>query len=394
MTFRTFPINTIYKKTFIMQTDNHQEPVRVLMLFTILNRGGAETMVMNYYRNIDRTKLQFDFIVHRQERGAYEDEIEALGGHVYRLMPLHPLTFHQYKKQVSRFFDEHPDYKIIHGQCSESGYFIYKEAARRGVPVIIAHAHNSHVPFDLKLIMRTYFKHRMRPYLSHGFSCGREAAEWLFGKKMGQKAILLNNAIDTRRYAFSDTLRQNKREELGLKESTLAVLHVGSFAKAKNHKFIIDVFHQLHSHRPDSVLLLAGAGPMRQDIEDKVKRLGLTDSVRFLGSRDDIPELMMAADTLLFPSIFEGLPVTLIEAQATGLNCLISDRIPQEVVVTGKVQVMSLSQDAAQWAEKTSELALDKSERMSCLQNIINAGYDVRKNAQWLQDFYLSQALQ
>ena len=374
-----------------MQTENYQAPVRVLMLFTILNRGGAETMVMNYYRNIDRTKVQFDFVVHRQEKGAYEDEIESLGGRVYRFMPLNPLTFHQYKKQVSHFFDEHPEYKIIHGQCSESGYFFYKEASKRGVPVIIAHAHNSHVPFDMKLIMRTYFKHRMRPYLTHCFGCGREASIWLFGRKLGEKALILNNAIDTTRYEFSSEKRKSKRKELGLSDSTLVVLHVGSFAKAKNHQFIIDVFDQMHRLHSDSMLLLAGAGPLRQSIDNKVERLKLTDSVRFLGSRADIPELMMAADTLLFPSIFEGLPVTLVEAQATGLECLISDQIPREVVVTDKVQLMSLSEPASKWAEKVLELSATTSDRISGARQVIDAGYDVRSNAQWLQDFYLSE---
>lgn len=373
-----------------MQTDNSHGPIRVLMLFTILNRGGAETMVMNYYRVIDRSKVQFDFLVHRQERGAYEDEIEALGGHVYRLMPLHPFTFHQYKKQVSRFFDEHPDYKIIHGQCSESGYFIYKEASRRGVPVIIAHAHNSHVPFDLKLIMRTYFKHRMRPYITHCFACGKEAAEWLFGKKMAENAVVLNNAIDVGKYEFSEEKRAHKRTELGISDSTITILHVGSFAKAKNHQFIIKVFHQLHLQHPDSVLLLAGAGPLLQSIEEQVGALELTENVRFLGSRADIPELMMAADTLLFPSFFEGLPVTLVEAQATGLYCLISTNIPNEVVFTNQVTSLSLDLSAEEWAEKTFQLATYKCNRIACAQMVAEAGYDVRSNAQWLQDFYLS----
>ena len=134
-----------------------QEPIRILMLFTIMNRGGAETMVMNYYRNVDRTKVQFDFMVHREERGAYDDEIEALGGRIYRMMPLHPFTFGKYQQQIKDFFDEHPEYKIIHGHCSELGYFVYKEANKRGVPVIIAHAHNPKAFIDSKWIFRFYF---------------------------------------------------------------------------------------------------------------------------------------------------------------------------------------------------------------------------------------------
>ena len=137
------------------------EPIRVLMLFTILNRGGAESMVMNYYREIDRTKVQFDFVVHREEKGDFEDEITALGGKVYRMMSLRPHTFGKYARQIAAFFDEHPEYQIIHGQCSESGYFFYKEAAKRGIPVIIAHAHNSQVKIDAKWFFRTWMKHQM-----------------------------------------------------------------------------------------------------------------------------------------------------------------------------------------------------------------------------------------
>ena len=132
-----------------------EEPIRILMLFTIMNRGGAETMVMNYYRHIDRNRVQFDFMVHRQERGAYDDEIEAMGGKIYRMIPLHPFTFNTYRKQISDFFDQHPEYRIIHGHCSESGYFVYREAAGRRVPVIIAHAHNAHALFDTKWLFRT-----------------------------------------------------------------------------------------------------------------------------------------------------------------------------------------------------------------------------------------------
>ena len=175
-------------------------PVRILMLFTIMNRGGAETMVMNYYRHIDRNRVQFDFMVHRQEQGVYDDEIKTMGGKIYRMIPLHPFTFGTYRKQISDFFDQHPEYRIIHGHCSESGYFVYREAARRAVPVIIAHAHNAHALFDTKWLFRTYFKHAMRPYLTQGFTCGKEAARWLLGNELGKKAILQRNAIDTLLY--------------------------------------------------------------------------------------------------------------------------------------------------------------------------------------------------
>lgn len=365
------------------------EPVRVLMLFTILNRGGAETMVMNYYRHIDRTKVQFDFVVHREERGAYEDEIEQLGGRIFRMMPLRPWTIPHYKRQIRQFFDEHHEYRIIHGQCSESGYYFYKEASKRGVPVIIAHAHSSHVPFDLKLIIRTWLKYRMRPYLTDYFACGKEAAVWLFGKRLAEKAIILPNAIDTALFRFDENVRMHKRQELHIDAGTLTVCHVGSFGKAKNHPFIVRVFQRLHWQHPNSLLLLVGSGG---DSELMVRRLvkeqGLEQSVRFLGTRNDVNELLIASDAFLFPSIHEGLPMSLLEAQCSGLPCIISDAIPQEACMTDLVTRLSLNNQPEQWTDAVIRQYSTHPDRTAYAHKITTAGYDIKQNAQWLQDFY------
>lgn len=365
-------------------------PVRVLMLFTILNRGGAETMVMNYYRLIDRTKVQFDFVVHREERGAYEDEIEQLGGRIYRFMPFRPWTVPQYKKQIKRFFDEHPEYRIIHGQCSESGYFFYKEASKRGTPHIIAHAHSSHVPFDLKLVVRTWLKHKMRPYLTDYFACGIEAAEWLFGKKLAQKAIVLPNAIDTKLYQFSETIRQVKREQMGINPHTMVVCHVGSFIKAKNHQFILSIFKRLLEHNPDALLLLIGDGELKCALESKVEMLSISGKVKFLGTRTDVNELLMASDVFLFPSIHEGLPLSLLEAQCSGLPCVISDGVPQEACMTDLVIRLSLHDDIEQWIDAISKLYPVSGDRSVYAQKITDAYYDIHHNAIRLQRFYVS----
>ena len=366
-----------------------QEPIRVLMLFTILNRGGAETMVMNYYRHIDRSKVQFDFVVHREERGAYEDEIEQLGGRIYRFMPLRPWTIHQYKKQIKQFFDEHPEYRIIHGQCSESGYFFYQEASKRGIPHIIAHAHSSHVPFDLKLIGRTWLKHQMRPYLTEYFACGKEAAEWLFGKKLASKAVILPNAIDTKRYQFSERIRKEMREQLGISPQTMVICHVGSFVKAKNHHFLLSVFKLLHEQVPDSLLLLIGDGELRHDIEKEVQRQSLSGCVRFLGTRSDVNELLMAADVFLFPSVHEGLPMSLVEAQCSGLPCVVSDVVPQEACMTNLITRLSINNKEAKWADAITKLFPISFDRSSYVQQIAGAGYDIRQNVKVLQNLYL-----
>lgn len=364
------------------------EPIRVLNLFTIMNRGGAETMVMNYYRSIDRTKVQYDFMVHRQERGAYDDEIEALGGRIFRMPPIRPWTAGAYRKMVRKFYQEHPEYKIIHAHMSELGYYDFLEAERAGVPVRICHAHNRPYGIDLKSPIRWYYKTRMMPHITHMFMCGLESGQWLFGKKNSEKFIQMNNAIDAKAYAFDESRRAQMRTELGL-ENRLVIGHVGRFDVQKNHAFLIDVFAEVHRRVPDSVLLLIGndAGKVGQSIHGKVNSLGLDEAVCFLGVRSDVADLMQAMDVFLFPSLFEGLSVASMEAQASGLPTIISDGVPIECKKTDLVEVVPLSADPEIWADKVLEMG--KRPRENTCEQIKAAGFDIEKSAEELQQFYI-----
>ncbi len=361
-------------------------PIRVLNLFTIMDRGGAETMVMNYYRKIDRSKVQFDFLVHRQQRGAYEDEIEALGGRIYRMSPIYPQNFRKYKKELRAFFQEHPEYRIIHAHMSELGYFAFREAARQGVPVRICHAHNAPHGFDLKMIVRTYFKKRMMPYVTHLFMCGIESGRWLFGEENESRFIMLNNAIDAAAYAYDPRRRQAVRQDLGL-TGELVVGHVGRFNKQKNHPFLIELFAALLKREPNAVLLLVGGGEDQPRIEQKVRDLGIAERVRFLGVRSDVADLMQAMDVFAFPSLFEGLPVTMVEAQAAGLPCLISDGIPKECILThGLVEIVPLAAGPEAWAERVLEKRnFPRTDRRA---EIAAHGFDIATEAVKLQEFY------
>lgn len=367
------------------------EPIRILMVFTILNRGGAETMVMNYYRHIDRSKVQFDFIVHREERGAFDDEIEALGGKIYRMMPLHPLTFGKYKKQIAEFFDEHPEYKIIHGHCSESGYFIYKEAHKRGVPMIIAHAHSTKAIFDIKWFFRTYFKHAMRKYITHTFTCGNESAKWLVGNKLSANAILQRNAIDTSKYIYSNDKAHIIRKLFNISENDFVVGHVGSFWKIKNHSFLIDIFNNLKEKHNKSKLILIGEGELKNDIIRKVNELNLQNDVLFLGTRNDVPDLLNVFNIFVFPSLGEGLSVAMLEAQCAGLRCVVSDTIPREVEKTDLISFLPLNKKADYWADEILKSHGKRYDRTGYHSIIAKAGYDIKENAEWLQNYYLKQ---
>lgn len=366
-----------------------ETPIRILNLFTIMDRGGAESIVMNYYRHIDRSKVQFDFMVHREQRGAFDDEIEAMGGRIYRMCPIYPQNFGKYKKMLRKFFSEHPEYRIIHSHMSELGYFAFKEAKRQGVPVRICHAHNTPNGFDLKMIMRTYFKTAMKPYITHRFICGTAAGCWLFGEKYQDQFIMMNNAIDTAQYAFSPAIRAEMRRELGL-ENRFVVGHVGRFAEQKNHMFLLEIFAALAQKRSDAVLLLVGGGAREDEIRKRVQALGLQERVKFLGVRNDINRVMQAMDIFLFPSLFEGLPVTMVEAQTAGLPCFISESIPPQCILTENVRRISLDEPAAKWAE----IILDETslERRKDIRDIIvRAGFDITENAKWLQEFYLNE---
>lgn len=363
------------------------EPIRILNLFTIMNRGGAETMVMNYYRNIDRTKVQFDFMVHRQERGAYDDEIESLGGRIFRMPAIRPWTASTYRKTIRRFYQEHPEYKVIHAHMSELGYYDFLEAERAGIPVRICHAHNRPYGIDLKSPIRWYYKTRMMPHITHMFMCGQESGDWLFGKKNSEKFIQMNNAIDARAYAFDEIKRTKMRAQLGL-SNELVIGHVGRFDVQKNHSFIIDIFYEVYKQKPISRLLLVGndSGRIADDIHRKVRDLGLENAVDFLGVRSDVSDLMQAMDVFLFPSLFEGLSVASVEAQAAGLPTMISDGVPIECKKTDLVEMLPMSADAFIWAGRLLEVA-DKP-RKNTYQQIKAAGFDIAENAKKIQRFY------
>ena len=371
-----------------MKENNLQYPIRVLNMFTIMDRGGAETMVMNYYRHIDRTKVQFDFLVHREQRGAYDDEIEALGGRIYRMCPIYPQNFVRYKRDIRTFFQAHPEYGIIHSHMSELGYFAFREAERQGVPVRICHAHNAPRGFDMKMIMRIYFKKRMMPYLTHLFMCGAESGRWLYGVKNEGQFIMLNNAIDAAAYAYDPGKRAEMRRQLGLTDE-LVVGHVGRFNQPKNHPYLLEIFAALLKKEPHAVLLLVGGGEDMPKIQAKAQTLGIAERVRFLGVRSDVAELMQAMDIFVFPSLYEGLPVTMVEAQASGLPCIISDKVPPECILTdGLVDIMPLSEDPEAWAakilEKRSILRTDHHTEITA------HGFDITTEAVKLQKFYIN----
>ena len=371
-------------------------PLRVLVLDTVMDRGGAETMMMNYLRHFDRSKVIYDFLVNRDYRAAYEDEIEALGGRIYRMCPMYPQYFGRYKREFRNFLEQHTEYRIIHSNLEERSYFPLRIAAEKGIPVRIAHAHNRPVGFNLKSIFREYFRMRLPKYVTHMFACGTEAGDWLYGEKNRDRVIQQRNAIDTSAYRYDASIATQVREEFGVTDSGTFVLgHVGRFFPQKNHTFLIDIFAEVHKRHPNSVLWLVGGGELndalKNQIKAKVDDFGLSDAVEFLGVRGDVNRLLQGMDSFILPSLYEGLPVTMIEAQASGLPCTISDRVPEQCDVTGNVQIIGLNATPAEWAKRILDQHAEYAgtNRTEGAGKVTKAGFDIKANAEWLQRFYV-----
>lgn len=357
--------------------------IRILQVVTYMGRGGLESMLMNYYRYIDREKIQFDFLVHRQERAAYDDEIEAMGGKIYRLPRLVPWS-KAYLTALNRFFDEHPEYRIVHVHQDCLSSVILKAAQQHNIPVRIAHSHNANQDRNLKYPIKLWFRRSIPRCATHLFACGKDAGDWMFG---GATYQIINNAIDTTAYTYDTNKRVELRRQLGLADE-LVIGHVGRFNPQKNHPFLMDIFAALLKKESNAVLLLVGGGEGMSKMQEKVQELGIAEHVRFLGVRSDVADLMQAMDMFVLPSLYEGLPVTMVEAQAAGLPCIISDKVPPECILTeGLVDVMPLSASPGAWAEKIlAKRAIPRTDRRA---EIAAHGFDITTEAVKLQEFYL-----
>lgn len=362
-------------------------PLRVLMVMTSLNRGGMETYTMNIYRAIDRNRIQFDFLLHRDEEGAYEDEAVSLGAKIYRIRhqnPLDPL----YWRALDDFFTKHT-YEVVYAQLDCLSALPLAVAKRHGVPIRIAHSHSSSQDHDYKYPLKLACKPFIKSVATDLFACGDEAGKWMFGTNNFR---IIRNAIDVAAYSFDVTQRLRVRQKLDILRAVPVIGHVGRFSPVKNQSFILEVFSEFLKDEPDAVLLLVGDGDTKQDIENKAFELGVSDSVRFLGDRSDVPDLMCAMDIFIMPSLYEGLPMVLVEAQASGLPCLISDAIPPDCeIISRLIHRCKLKNDAPAWSKMIQKIFSLQENRESCANEVRQAGFDIFATAEMLQDQYFSR---
>ena len=368
------------------------EPVRVLHMLHSMNRGGAETMIMNYYRHIDREKVQFDFLLTFQGKSDYEEEILALGGNIFHVTPLTLKTMGAYFKDIERFLKEHPEYRIVHSHNSSKSVFPLRIAKKCNVPGRISHSHNMFLGNGAspKELLRKILRNPLKNVSTHNFACSKDAAIWLYGEKYWEegKVKVLPNAIDVTKFSYSIDVRDNYRKQFNL-EDAFVVGHVGRFQEQKNHTFLLDIFAQIAKMQENAKFVLVGDGPLREEMEQKAKQLGIAKQVIFTGVREDVANLMQMMDVFVFPSLFEGLGIVLVEAQAAGLPCFTSkDVVPKEVKATEHLQFISLNESAEHWAKMVLENK-DNFERKARVQEIKAAGYEIKEAAGKLERFYL-----
>ena len=369
-------------------------PIRILHCVTIMNRNGLENRLMDIYRNIDRSVIQFDFMTNRTEAGEFDEEIKQLGGRVYHMSRIAPRSFFRYLGELRTFFREHPEYRIVHSHLNTLSTWPLLMAKRAGVPVRIAHSRNASMDRNIKMIYKAFSRLFINGQATDRFACSRSAGVWLFGKRQVEKETfhVIPNAIQLDRFLYSAEKRHEMRTELGIGETELAIVCVARFSPQKNHAYLLRVFREILDRKPESKLYLVGQGELEQDIRDQIAQLGLGEHVRFLGSRSDVGAVLTAMDAFLFPSFYEGFGTVIIEAQCSALPMLASDSIPSETKLCDSVEFASIQEKPDVWAEKLLAL-IGKTERRDNSVLIRENGYDIRQSYIWMQQFYLDKAV-
>ncbi|MCI8568947.1 MAG: glycosyltransferase family 1 protein [Bacilli bacterium] len=366
---------------------DQDKPLRIAHIIGKWVGGGVEAVVMNYYRHIDHAKIQFDFICDSDSTNIPYDEIEKLGGKVILVSPYQHII--SYLKELKVILKE-GKYRIVHSHINALSVFPLYAAKKVGVPIRIAHSHSTTNKKEwkknlLKQILRPFSKRYATDYIC----CSELAGRWLFGDKVydNGEVYLLNNAIDLDKFAYDEDVRKAKRKELNISDDTLVIGHIGRFVAQKNHTFLIDIFNELHKENKNSLLLLAGQGPLIDEIKNKVNDLNLTESVKFLGQRNDVNELYQAFDVFLLPSLYEGLGMVAVEAQCAGNYCICSTEVPSIIKMTDSVEFLSLNDKTNLWVQKILNCNMIREDHS---QEIKEIGYDIKTEAKLLEKKYFN----
>lgn len=392
-------------------------PIHVLHVLGGVGLGGAESRIMDLYRQMDREQIQFDFLVHDSavkngfrdagqtgdaatQQGKnneyvrkpqfYDEEIQSMGGHIYVLPKFKVYNYFSYRKAVKAFFAAHREFRVVQGHMTSTAGIYLPIAKKAGIPVTVAHARNAGVVKGLKGLATRFFRRGLAKKADYCFTCSALAGQDVFGGEAmnAGRVKIIHNAVDVDRFSYNEKARQETRAQLGISDE-LVLGHVGRFEYQKNHPYLLDVFAAVCRERPDARLLLLGDGEDRAAMEEKSRQLGVADRVHFLGNRGDVARFYQAMDIFLLPSFFEGLPGVLVEAQAAGLRCLVSDTVTGEAKATDLVTYLSIGEPPARWAKEILKQA--DYDRRDTAQEMRAAGFDVRTQAEGYCRFYLGE---
>lgn len=361
--------------------------IRVLHIVGKMDRAGAETMLMNLYRHIDRTQVQFDFITFTQEKGDYDDEILTLGGKIYPILASNPLE-RMYK--LAKFLKNHPEYQIVHAHMLLSNAFHLLAAKYAGVYHRISHSHNTSsrkVGYISKIYERfSIYLNRILP--TKKIACGEKAAEYLFSTT--ENVLLLNNAIDLKSYNEISLYNKNYWEKNFLDNGGVKIIQVGRLNEVKNHSFSLEIAKKLKDQNFNFIFFIVGQGPLEDLIRKKIEDYDLNRNVFLLGVREDVPNLMAGADIMLMPSLHEGFPVVLVESQAIGLKSIISSNISKEVDLGVNLVDFKDLTNVDAWVKEVKFAKHINIDIKNKIQVLAKCGFDIRENASTLLKLYKS----
>lgn len=374
--------------------------IRVAQVIGMATDGGVESCIMNYYKNVDHNRVQFDFFVESTSKIINKEIIESMGGRLI-IIPHYTHVF-KYIKFLKKAFKE-GNYDIVHSNMNALSVFTLYAAKKAGIKVRIAHSHSTSNKKEWKKnIVKNILRPFSKTYSTHYFACSELAGRWLFGNKTYEqgKVTIINNAIDLERFKFNEDIRNSMRKQLEINDK-FCLGHIGRFMTQKNQLFLIDIFNEFQKIRSNSVLLILGDGPLRGELEQRVKDYNLKDKVIFAGVQERPEQYYQAMDCFLLPSLYEGLPVVGVEAQINGLNCYFSTGITKEAKILQSTCYLDLNIGAEAWAQEIekncvaeldySEIAVsgvDYSSRPNAYKHFVGSNYDIQSEANKLLGYY------
>lgn len=360
--------------------------IRILHMIGSLEIGGSQSMVLNIYRNIDRDKIQFDFIVDHPDRMHLAEEIRILGGKIYIMPTFRGTNILEICNSWNLFFDQHREYRILHSHVRSYASIYLPIARKHGVKTII-HSHSTSNGKGMTAIIKDILQYPLRYQADYFMACSKEAGIWLFGKKIlnNNNFFVISNAIDTEKFTYDIRTRMRIRKQLGIKDE-FVLGFLGRVVPAKNPFFVLEILYNMKKQGINIKLLFVGDGELLQSVKEKAKKYNIDKNIIFTGAISNTGDMYAAMDVYCFPSFWEGLGITLVEAQASGLHCICSENVPKEAIITDLVDVMRLDEGSMAWTKKICSYR--EYNRKNTYQEIKAAGYDVKNNAIWFQNFY------